>query len=399
MQHFTEEHTSKNLANLLDKTVRIIPSLDLSKTKLTSVNDNAANIVRGISLSETITGQVYCTAHTLQLVINDCLQSVVEVNEILDKCRALAAKTHRSSKVCNKLKEMCERLDGDPSQTEKWPYRVIISPGGIRWDSMFFCMESILKMEEPLLQLKTLDADFSDVPTEEEFVTMSELAKLLALFHNCTMELSAEITPTMHNVVVLLYNLSMGLMKGSERSKCKFVQAWATHAILSLDQRIPDVGTANKNFALGNFFNPKYQGLIARTKNRALYDQWIEELITESTGGAQVLSQTPRREGSTTEARELDDAELLLEQAGQPLLGDDDEILIEPPLKTEIRLYLGLEKKLRPRDLVVLEWWRVYQDRLPLLAALARQYLCIPATSAPSERLFSTAGNNMTFSR
>ncbi len=107
MQHFTEEHTSKNLANLLDKTIRLIPSLDVTKTKVVSVNDNAANIIWGINLSETIRGQVNCMAHTLQLIINDCLQSVDEVNQIIENCKALAAKTHRSSRVCNKLKDMC----------------------------------------------------------------------------------------------------------------------------------------------------------------------------------------------------------------------------------------------------------------------------------------------------
>jgi hypothetical protein len=38
-----------------------------------------------------------------------------------------------------------------------------------------------------------------------------------------------------------------------------------------------------------------------------------------------------------------------------------------------------------------LKWWRDRQTKLPILAMLARMYLCIPATSAPSERIFSMA--------
>jgi hypothetical protein len=37
-------------------------------------------------------------------------------------------------------------------------------------------------------------------------------------------------------------------------------------------------------------------------------------------------------------------------------------------------------------------WWKHNQHRFPLLAEAARHWLCVPATSAPVERLFSIAG-------
>ncbi|XP_067274669.1 E3 SUMO-protein ligase ZBED1-like isoform X1 [Pseudorasbora parva] len=46
-----------------------------------------------------------------------------------------------------------------------------------------------------------------------------------------------------------------------------------------------------------------------------------------------------------------------------------------------------------------LTWWRLHQVNFPHLSKLARKYLCIPATSSPSERLFSTAGNVVTCQR
>lgn len=39
-----------------------------------------------------------------------------------------------------------------------------------------------------------------------------------------------------------------------------------------------------------------------------------------------------------------------------------------------------------------LEWWRVKQHQYPILSKIASKILAIPATSAPSERVFSVAG-------
>jgi hypothetical protein len=39
-----------------------------------------------------------------------------------------------------------------------------------------------------------------------------------------------------------------------------------------------------------------------------------------------------------------------------------------------------------------LKWWRDHAKSMPILSRLARQTLCVPASSASCERLFSSAG-------
>ena len=46
-----------------------------------------------------------------------------------------------------------------------------------------------------------------------------------------------------------------------------------------------------------------------------------------------------------------------------------------------------------------LVWWRVHHKHYPILWRLAEMYLAIPASSAPSERAFSMAGNIITVKR
>jgi len=61
-------------------------------------------------------------------------------------------------------------------------------------------------------------------------------------------------------------------------------------------------------------------------------------------------------------------------------------------LQREMEVYLetGYAESEEPEDL--LPWWKNRQSAFPKLARLARSLLCIPATSASSERNFSRSG-------
>ncbi|XP_060784870.1 E3 SUMO-protein ligase ZBED1-like [Neoarius graeffei] len=46
-----------------------------------------------------------------------------------------------------------------------------------------------------------------------------------------------------------------------------------------------------------------------------------------------------------------------------------------------------------------LEWWKEHECQYPFLSKVAKKHLCIPGTSVPSERVFSTAGDIITAKR
>jgi hypothetical protein len=57
-----------------------------------------------------------------------------------------------------------------------------------------------------------------------------------------------------------------------------------------------------------------------------------------------------------------------------------------------------LEEPPEPWNVDGIEWWKLYGQRYPRgLADMARDYLSIPASSVPAERLFSRAGSSLNF--
>lgn len=58
--------------------------------------------------------------------------------------------------------------------------------------------------------------------------------------------------------------------------------------------------------------------------------------------------------------------------------------------EAEIKLYLSLPLIKSEAD--PLQWWSLHAEELPHLATLAK-FVCIPATSVPSEKVFSASGH------
>ena len=80
---------------------------------------------------------------------------------------------------------------------------------------------------------------------------------------------------------------------------------------------------------------------------------------------------------------------ILLEDICKPTVEDDPRKAVN----REIEKYLCIDSC---SDQKPLAWWKsyMYETQFPILAKLTRKYLCIPATSVPSERALtcSTAG-------
>ncbi|KAK1172462.1 zinc finger BED domain-containing protein 1-like [Acipenser oxyrinchus oxyrinchus] len=67
---------------------------------------------------------------------------------------------------------------------------------------------------------------------------------------------------------------------------------------------------------------------------------------------------------------------------------------VDQAVKSEIVIYKSLP--FEDVDGNPLEWWKTNHRQFPLLSKLVKKYLCIPASSVSSERMFSSGGNTVT---
>lgn len=72
------------------------------------------------------------------------------------------------------------------------------------------------------------------------------------------------------------------------------------------------------------------------------------------------------------------------------LVEDESLDVVEGP--NELQMYRAAPAVPATKE-AALQWWKDHHPKYPILARLARRYLLIPATSVPTERIWSDAGN------
>ena len=85
------------------------------------------------------------------------------------------------------------------------------------------------------------------------------------------------------------------------------------------------------------------------------------------------------------------------------LFGEVFVTKVEPAKSVEVRVdqeFVGYKSEGNiSLDSDPLTWWKSNEEKYPILSKYSKTFLCIPATSVPSERIFSVAGDVVTAQR
>ncbi len=407
----TGPHNAANIAKFLTgvKTVWKLPNI-------IAVSDNASVEVK--TFSDLGWPRLGCMGHTLNLVVRGALKEPT-LTLLIGKGRSLVSYFHHSPLATNYLEDKQKLLVTDEVvRTYK-----LINDVPTRWNSTLDMLTRLTQLIQPLnavahdptIKIKDLRGLLYD---HDELKIIEGLITTLGPFKKATEMLSSETTPTLSMVIPTLKILNKTLaieetqnegdatedVEGPEvtpdfvkelKKTMKKELNSRTEKDIHIYQLASALDPRSKAMILNDVPEMKDRLLEAITKNKVKVK---EEPAVE----VPPMPTLPMLPESLPIKREPGTPQRLPPSKKAKKDDDDDDwyhdvlvVKVEGPdpdyLKKEVDRYFSDPFDRQTHN--VLTWWAEREPIYPNIAPLARKYLCTPASSVPSERFFSLAGN------
>lgn len=374
-----ERHTGINLAE------RILDEMALwritEKVKFV-VHDNACNMSAAVDHIDGVSS-IHCSAHTLQLAINSGLSNPT-ISDIVKKASATVTYFNHSTVASNELKRWQKQLS--------LPEVKLIQSVKTRWNSVYFMLQRLLQQKVAVEQVIN---DNNSTPVARaiameisaaEWRIISDLISILEPLQISTTVLCGETTVTASTVCPIVTSLVERFL-ASNPSDSKVIADFKQTVASDITARFK-IGSdllSNNPLAMSSLLDPRYKSLsfVSKRCREFVMNNALQEMRDIARGTVE--------EGLVPCQTSLDF--LLGDGKGSRFVVNDPFVLNN----LEMERYMA-EPELDNNDCPLL-WWKNNRRRYESLSVLAMKYLTIPATSVPSERVFSCCGNVVTDKR
>ena len=427
------------------------------------VSDTTGNMNKfGELLDDLHILHIYCTDHVLQLTAKKAFfesKNEYDGHEgMMIKARALIEHASRSPSFCEKLlsaqRNMPEYNGTIPKRvlvdvkTRWWStyqslerlfylknaFRYMVITGGVE-DEMIFddnewqMIEDIVTFLKPFMKvMKKLEG--------EQYVTISLVPSLIAFLRK-----SIKDAVEQHNVRLNERTRTRNFLEWLIRNiHTDFEERWGTHDEPKFSREVQRGKYKRQKgihfiIAVATALDPRYKGLRCYSANdrNEIWDSVLTHAIdisvslsiySEDDNGNRVVTNENRVDVEDNENDELamfmndmndnsngefgeignnneNDFENGDNNADENANADDNlhRTMCEREV-TEYRNMTMLALQTNGKyNCPLIDFWKVNEQKFPVLSKMAKMYLAVPATSAPSERLFSSISRNISKSR
>lgn len=340
------------------------------------VTDNGANMVAAFKNYRRLS----CACHNLNLVMEDVLEKrkIEELEVLFDASKRLVSffkHSELNSKLTKSLKQHVKT----------------------RWNSLYIMLKSVFDMYLEIQQLLIERNELHKIAAID-YSLLERLLEFLGPFKDCSEKLSSDIIPTIHEHSLWFEKLIKHCTENVRDSEIiTEVKSCATAALKNRFQP-----TALHNVAL--FLNPPYKRLkfmtdaqrenTTGTVKTMLLELEERKIVTEVTEVSKEKNELdvgfdgqPHSSNFCLSKPQNSKTTNIFDEFRDTNDDDGNDYTSGDKVETELRVYL--DKHVSSDN--VLEFWKHASD-LPLLRSLSRKILNIPASSATSERVFSTSG-------
>lgn len=348
------------------------------------LRDSGANMVKGMRLAEL--PDFSCSAHTLQLVINDGLSSQRAVLDIIAMLKSCATHFDHSVLAKQRLRAIQEELG--------LPKHSIIQAVQTRWNSTLHMLQ---RMFEHRRALNVYAGEYGHISSlsAAQWDIVSNLIETLAPMEEVTLEMSHSNS----TAACIIPSVSvLKLMLQQEGSSTQGIKTLRKTMLDSLTRRFSKA-EETKCLVLATVLDPRYKS-YAFTSGTALEKakEWLKEesdLLRKPNPRATADGTSEEEDpdpGAKRQRVRVDQPPSLVDSLYARILGSQEgRAEVQCSFEIELERYLT-EPVIDRKSGLPLEWWKQNEDRLQSLAPLAKKFLCPPPSSVPSERVFSEVG-------
>ena len=372
-RHKPQRHTAINLANELAEAFEEFQIKD----KVTAVvTDNAPNITSAVSKLDQVEDRQACFAHTLNLCVQHAIKNDETTQKVVKRVKDIVSFFRSSNQAVDELKEV--------HALKKSKFYKLKQDVETRWNSTYIMLESFEKQRVAVTTVLGNRGKLDAILTDTELQQLTETLAVLKPFFQITTEISAENHTSISKIIPMIIIMENFLT--SQKSSL------STELKDQLDSCFKETG--NQRFAtFATFLDPRFKDKMFKEDQKLVIKQELTKYMEDK---------KPQEEEKTTketnkEAKETTSTEETQENAFKFWATFDKETEEELDIMADVsaidlEMSRYLEGRRCARETNILKWWKENEKYFPNMSTVAKKYLCIPATSVPSERVFSKAG-------
>jgi hypothetical protein len=365
-RYIPHPHSGEQIKKIL---IEVFQEFEIQDRIIAITSDNARNNISAIKLlndyfeKEIVQRVIHfpCFAHVLNIAINE---GIKQISGIISNLRIIAAKLKSSSKQTQKFEETSKVLEQ--------PYVKLKRDIHIRWNSTFDMIERALKMRKVIDIMCIKDDDFKAIAIKDnEWEILSQICEFLRPFYESTKLLSGQKYSSICFVIPLLDHLLNHLDSVIDNESLKNCSQ-----LIKIKLKDYELRLKNNCSYFAVIFDPRLNFLYLRNLlNKNDYENVEKEFKKEFDKYVTKYSQTTKSTDFTKASSSLLDSIYKKRK-----LNGNEEIVNYSQIPQE------------NTEIDPIEWWKSHESLFPCLSKFAYDFLCITATSVPSEQVFSKAG-------